>query len=180
MINCSILGSNLKRGILRFSERISEGQTRPDFKFISQMIYGILAAQSCHLSKIGRALQEQISIKKTIDHLSLNLSTFNGGTDLFANYIHKMKSCLSDKSILIVDGSDITKPCSPAMEHIGRVRDGSSGDYGNGYHTLGVTALTPGQKQPIGVYTRVYSASEQGFISEDEEVLTALRFLGKH
>ena len=40
--------------------------------------------------------------------------------------------------------------------------------------------LTPGKKQPIGVYTRIYSASEQDFVSADEETLKALRFLGKH
>ena len=180
MTHYTTLGSNLKRGILRFSEKISDGLSRPNFKFISQMIYGILAAQSCHLSKIGRALEEKCHIKKTIDRLSNNLSAFDGGEVLFENYIRKVKGCISDKTILIVDGNDIRKPCSPKMENIGRVRDGSTGEYGNGYHTLGITALTPEKKQPIGVYTRVYSASEEGFISEDNEVLTALKFLGKH
>ena len=180
MSHYTTLSSNLKRGILRFSEKISDGLSGPSFKFVSQMIYGILSAQSCHLSKISRALDEKISIKKTIDRLSNNLSSFDSSEILFENYIHKIKGCVSDKTILIVDGSDITKPCSPTMEHIGRVRDGSTGEYGEGYHTIGITALTPERKQPIGVYTRVYSASEKEFISEDAEVLTALKFLGKH
>ena len=124
--------------------------------------------------------EEKISLKKTIDRLTANLSAFEDGESLFENYLRKVKSCVSDKTILIVDGSDITKPCSPAMEHIGRVRDGSTGEYGEGYHTLAITALTPEKKQPIGVYTRVYSASEKDFISEDAEVLKALKFLGKH
>ena len=180
MTHYTTLSSNLKRGILRFSEKISDGLSRPDFKFVSQMIYGILSAQSCHLSKIGRTLDEKISIKKTIDRLSKNLSSFDDGETLFENYLRKVKGCVSDKTILIVDGSDITKPCSPTMENIGRVRDGSTGEYGEGYHTLGITALTPEKKQPIGVYTRVYSSTEKDFISEDAEVLTALKFLGKH
>ena len=75
MTHYTTLSSNLKRGILRFAEKISDGLSRPDFKFVSQMIYGILSAQSCHLSKIGRALDEKISIKKTIDRLSNNLSS---------------------------------------------------------------------------------------------------------
>ena len=33
---------------------------------------------------------------------------------------------------------------------------------------------------PVSVYTRVYSASEPGFISEDDEVLKALDFVGEH
>jgi hypothetical protein len=45
---------------------------------------------------------------------------------------------------------------------------------------LDVTALTPEQKAPIGVYSRLYSATEGSFVSEDDEVLKALRFLGKH
>ena len=40
MNNHSILGSNVKRGLLRFSERISKGLKRPEFKFVAQMLYG--------------------------------------------------------------------------------------------------------------------------------------------
>ena len=43
MSNYSILSNNLKRGLVRFSERISAGLSRPDFKFVSQMIYGMLS-----------------------------------------------------------------------------------------------------------------------------------------
>jgi hypothetical protein len=64
MTNYTTLGSNLKRGILRFSEKISQGLSRPDFKFISQMIYGILTSQSSHLSKIGRVLDEKGQLKE--------------------------------------------------------------------------------------------------------------------
>jgi hypothetical protein len=66
------------------------------------------------------------------------------------------------------------------MEYISRVRDGSTGEYADGYHTISVTALTAEKKMPICVYSNVYSASEPGFVSEDTEVLTALKFLGKH
>jgi hypothetical protein len=180
MNNYSTLGSNLKRGILRFSEKISNGLSRPDFKFISQMIYGILSSQSCHLSKIARPLDESIPLKKTIDRLSRNLSEFTDGAKLFTNYLGKIKSCISEQTILIVDDSDITKRCSTALEGLCEVRDGSTGEIGIGYHTVGVTALTPEKKQPIGVYTRVYSTSEKDFVSAVDETLKALRFLGKH
>jgi len=144
------------------------------------MIYGILSSQSCHISKIARALDEKISLKKTIDRLLRNLHEFCDGEKLLENYIHNIKRYVSEKTILIVDGSDIVKPNSPKMEYIKTVRDGSTGAYGEGYHTIGVSALTPERKMPIGVYTRVYSASEPDFISADDEVLTALKFLSVH
>ena len=180
MSNYNTLGRNLKRGVLRFSEKISKGLSRPEFKFMSQMIYGMLCSQSCHLSKIGRALEETISLKKTINRLSRNLSVFSGGVKLFENYIKKVKGCTTEKSILIVDDGDVTKPCSSKLEGLGEVRDGSTGETGIGYHMIGVTALTPGQKAPIGVYSRVYSAWEKGFISATDETLKALNFLRKH
>jgi hypothetical protein len=174
------MSSNLKRGILRFSEAVSQGLSRPQLKFISQLIYGMLAAQSCHLSKIARALGEGISLKKSIDRLSRNLGAFRDRDRLAENVVRKLKGCLSDRSVLIIDGGDITKPCSPKMEYIDRVRDGSTGGYGDGYHTLSVTALTPEKKMPVCVYSSVHSASEPGFVSEDDEVLKALRFVGSH
>ena len=180
MTHYTILSSNLKRGIVNFSKAISYRLSRPRFKFISQMIYGMLAAQSCHLAKIARTLDEGISLKKTIDRLSRNLADFQDRDKLLDDNVSKLKGCLSDKTVLIVDGGDITKPCSPKMQYIDRVRDGSTGGYGDGYHTLSVTALTPERKMPIGVYSTVYSASEPGFISEDHEVLNALKFIGRH
>jgi hypothetical protein len=84
------MASNLKRGIVRFSEKISKGLSRPDFKFVSQMLYGMLCGQSCQLSKIARALGESIKLKKTIERLSRNLSEFAGGEKLFENYIKKV------------------------------------------------------------------------------------------
>jgi len=151
MYNYNTLGSNLKRSILRFTERISTGLSRPDFKFVSQMIYGMLSSQSCHLSKISRALDEDITLKKVIDRLSRNLGDFSQGVKLFENYLDKMKGCFTARTILIVDDSDVTKPCSSKLEGLGVVRDGSTDGYGIGYHTVGVTALTPERKQPIGV-----------------------------
>ena len=40
------------------------------------MIYGILAGNKLHLSEIARSLNENITLKKTIDRLSRNLSAF--------------------------------------------------------------------------------------------------------
>ena len=53
-----------KAGLLRYCERISKGLGRPAMKLVTNMIYGVVASDSCHLSKIGRALEEGISIKK--------------------------------------------------------------------------------------------------------------------
>ena len=174
------LNHNLKRGILKFSEKISKNLSRPQFKFVSQMMFGILSSQSCMLSEISRKLDEKTTLKKVIDRLSRNLNKFNESEKLFEQYLHAVKSQINKNTILIVDGSDITKKYSTKSEGIATVRDGSTGEWKLGYHTVGVTALTPEKKMPIPVYTKIFSAKENGFVSEDEETLNALNFLSCH
>jgi len=180
MTHYTTLSSNLKRGILTFSSKISEGLSRPEYKFVSQMIYGLLCSQSCHLSKISRVLNENILLKKTIERLCRNLAMFTKLEILLNRYVSQIKRGLSDRAILIIDDGDITKPCSIKMEGLRIVHDGSTGDKRPGYHMLDVTALTPKHKAPIGVYTRVYSAEEPNFVSATHETLKALQFLRKH
>ena len=135
MTNYTTLNSNLKRGILNFSEKISKKFSRPVMKFICNMIYGILASKSCLLSEIGRNLHESISIRKTVTRLSRNLNDFEDGEALFEEYLKAIKNRYNDKSILIIDGSDITKPASTKLEDLCEVRDGrllkSGGQDGN-------------------------------------------------
>jgi len=65
------------------------------------------------------------------------------------------------------------------MEGLGKVWDGSSGGVGNGYWTFEIAALTSNTKTPLSVYDRVYSAEEEGFISQNDEVLKGLRYVSE-
>lgn len=176
MINYTILNSNLKRGILKFSEKNSRKFSRPVMKFICNMIYGILASKSCLLSEIGRNLNEKIPLRKTVTRLSRNLNDFDGGDELLEAYLQSIKNRYNDKSVLIIDGSDITKPASTKLEGLCEVRDASTGEIGIGYHTLEAAVLSD-KKLPYGVYSRIYSSKETGFVSEDNEILKCFEFL---
>ena len=179
MTNYTTLNSNLKRGILNFSEKISKKFSRPVMKFICNMIYGMLASKSCLLSEIGRNLHESISLRKTVTRLSRNLNDFEDGEALFEEYLKAIKNRYNDKSILIIDGSDITKPASTELEDLCEVRDGSTGKIGIGYHTIGAAVLSD-RKLPYGVYSRIYSSREKDLISEDNETLNCFKFLSGH
>ena len=41
---CDTLNRNLKRGILKFSEKISKNLLGSQFKFVAQMMFGILCS----------------------------------------------------------------------------------------------------------------------------------------
>ena len=177
MFNYSRLGYLLKREILNYSKKVCKGLKKPEFKLIGNMLYGISESGSCHLSKISRALKEDITLKKTIERLSRGLDSFTDGEELLNNYNNVVNSFVDNRTIFIVDGSDVTKPCSKKLEGLTLVRDGSTGELKKGYCTLEIAALTNNHKAPISVYDRVYSTIEKGFISEDDEVLKGFEYL---
>jgi hypothetical protein len=179
MDNFNTLCWQYKRDILNFSEKICKGIGRPNFKMMTNLLYGMSESNSCHLSKIGRALKETISLKKTIDRLSRGVDNFNEGEKLLENYNNIVKSYVDDKSVFIIDGSDITKPCSVAMEGLDIVRDGSTGELAPGYMTLEIAVLTSRSRSPITVYDRLYSSREGNFVSQDDETLKGLGYISE-
>jgi len=177
MLNINTLGNGLKRGILNFCKKISNGLYKPEQHFIADMIYGILASKSSRLTQIGRELKEGISLKKTVDRLGRNLSNFSEMDVITGNYLKTIRPYLADDTMLLIDGSDVTKPCSPKMEAIGSVLDGSTGKFADGYWTLGVAALTRQNNQPIPVYEKLYPCKKQGGKGLKAETSAALLYL---
>ena len=181
MINYSRLGYEIKRDFADFSEKISKGLKRPQRKFVAQIVYGILAGNKVHLSEIARSLNETITLKKTIDRLSRNLFAFGQKEQIMENYISEVKKIINeDHAVLVIDNSDITKPCSPKMEAISDVHDGSTGEIRKGYFTVEAAVLSEGKKMPVSVYEKVFSSAEKGFISATHENLCCLQSLSAH
>lgn len=175
------LGYEIKRDLTTFSEKISNGLTRPKSKFVTQMVYGILAGNKVHLSEIARSLNETIPLKKTIWRLSRNLFAFEEKEAVMDNYISQAKKQIDEKhAVIIIDNSDLTKPCSPMMKAISDVRDGSTGEIKKGYCTIEAAVLSKGKKMPMPVYEKVFSAAEEGFVSETHENLCCLKALSAH
>ena len=121
-----------------------------------------------------------IALDKTVERLSRNLMNFDGADKLTENYIKEVKRHFDDSTVLIIDDSDISKPCSSKLEGLCRVRDGSTGKSAIGYWYAGVSALTAEQKQPIPVYSRIYSSIEENYVSNNAETLKSLEFLSSN
>lgn len=181
MINYNRLAYELKRDISNFSNKISTGLTRPKMKFLTQMIYGLLEGNKTHLSEIARTLKESITLKKTIERLSRNLHNFDDNKLVMENYIDIVKQNIKDDySVIIIDNSDIAKPCSKKLEALADVRDGSTGEIVKGYQTIEAAVLTSNGKMPLPVYEKVFSAEEKGYMSETHENIQCLKSLSEN
>jgi hypothetical protein len=144
------------------------------------MVYGLLASQSCYLTAIARTLKEQIALEKVVERLSRNLMNLDAGDDLWENYFGVVKNSFDKSTVLIIDDSDVSKPCSSKLEGLCKVHDGSTGKTADGYWYAGVSALTAGRRQPIPVYGRLYSTAEEGYTSNNAETIKSLEFLSAH
>ena len=181
MINYSTLGYKIKRTIFNYSEKFSKNLSKPQSKFITEMLYGILEGNKVHLSEISRSLKEDIPIKKTIERLSRNLNNFDNKEALMDAYIPVVKRHTKDEyAVIVIDNSDIAKPASQKMEALSEIRDGSTGEITQGYLTIEAAVLAKENKMPLPVYEKVFSPAENGFISETHENLECLRSLTKN
>ena len=105
MIDYTKLAWVLKRKIFNFSKNICKGLKRPEEKLICYLLYGIAESGSCHLSKIGRALKEKITLKKTIDRLSVGLRDFKkeDAQKLQDNYNESIRKNVDDRTVYVID-----------------------------------------------------------------------------
>jgi len=83
MANYSTLGHNLKRGIVKYCCILALGFHKPILKFITDVVFGLIAAKSCYLTEIARKLKEDIALDKTVERLSRNAMNFNGEKALY-------------------------------------------------------------------------------------------------
>jgi hypothetical protein len=96
------------------------------------------------------------------------------------NYFTAVEKHFDEKTVLIIDDSDIAKIYSTKLEGLCKVRDGSTGEIVEGYWYAGASALSSEHKQPIPIYSRIYSTEEKGYVSNNAETLKSLEFLSSH
>lgn len=179
MNNYTRIINQIKEKIVNFSKNISVDLSIPNRKFVLNMIYGLIRSSSIYLSDIARSLKENITLKKVVERLSNNLSNFDKEKRdyVWDNYVECTKNKIDENTVFCFDPSDLGKKHSTKLEDLDLIKDGSTGEYINGYKMVEVAALTKNEKLPIPVYSSLYSSKEADFISENDECLTALRYI---
>ena len=180
MNNCTMNSYEMKRDILNFSKKISEGVNKSTLKFIMDMQFGLAKSGSCLISKISRALDENIKLNYTIERLCDNLSNMYDDEKelIWNNYLDEVKKNVDlDNPIVLFDDSDINKEYSRKLEDLDRVIDASSQDKRivNGYHVCEATILTKNEKQPLSIYSQIYSCKSENFESKNKYTIESIK-----
>jgi len=166
----------MKRSILTYAGKISEGIAKDQRKFTADMIYGILASHSCILSRIADVLLEDIEKRNTVDRLSRKLAE-GIPCEVEQNHLNMIQETIDSDEGVFVDDSEAIKPYGMKFESLGIVRDGSAivPRLEKGYYVTEVTALTRGSRQPVSLFSKIHSSHERDYISANAITYEALR-----
>jgi len=167
--------TKLRHQISKFSGKLSHGLGKVRSRLVEEMLYGIQARQSVHLTEAARSLEEPIALIKTEERLSRNLAHEEIKDVLQPNLTDMASSRIKEDTLLVLDLSDIVKPYAEKMENLARVRDGSRDEIANGYWTAHVIGVENESHDITPLYGELYSQDAEDFISENHEILKAVR-----
>jgi hypothetical protein len=169
------IGVKLRTQMHHFSGKLCAGMGKVSRRFVEEMIYGIQARGSVRLSEIARSLAEKASLKKRIDRLSRNLGRSGLADEISEAVLADGSSRIDTDTLLIVDPTDITKKYAKKMECLAKVRDASEKEVGLGYWIDTVVGVQNGSSEIIPLVHRLYSQNSDDFVSENNELLDAMR-----
>ena len=162
----------MKREIVNFSKKVTNGLDKPTIKFVMDMEYSLAKSKCCLISNISRSLDEDIKLKDTIERLCDNLVRMrdNEYKIIENNYLEEVKKTLLDEPIFLFDDSDISKRYGMKFEDLDKVLDASSPkkEIVNGYHICQAVSLIKNELQSISIYSKIYSCKSKGFKSKNE------------
>jgi hypothetical protein len=168
------LAAKIQGQIEHFSGKLSAGLSVPAARMVREVLVGIQARGSVRLSEIGRALNETTALKKVIERVGRHLRRREVRDKVQGNLLRLAASTIRDETLLVVDPTDISKPYARRMEHLARVRDGSTGELTNGYWCCQVVGVERGSPDVVPLYQALYSQRAPDFVSENEEILKAV------
>jgi hypothetical protein len=143
-------------------------------RFALEALYGIQQSQSLMLSRIARALGEKIALIKTEGRLSRQAGR-PGLDQAVEKFVIEQGACrIGQRTLLVIDPSDIAKPYAEKMEYLARVRDGSKGELANGYWLCQVVGVECGGQEIVPLVNRLWSQKAPDFRSENAQVLSCI------
>ncbi len=180
MNNFTMNAYEMKRDLLNFSKKVSHGVNQPTAKFIMDMQFGLAKSGSCLISEIARSLNENIKLNYTIERLCDNLANLydDESNIIWNNYLKEVKKNVDlNNPVVLFDDSDINKEYSRKLEDLDRVIDASSQDKRivNGYHVCEATILTRNEKQPLSIYSQIYSCKSKNFESKNKYTMESIK-----
>jgi len=167
----------VKKKAQRLISKLSPKITKPEFKFILEMVLGQVTTGSSNLSEIARVLGEKTAVRHTLKRLRRMLQHCHILEYCNELCLKEMSSKVTSETILALDGGDITHQYGEKFELQSYVHDGSKGKkkIAPGYWLNQVSGFNPSKAETFPVQLDVYSALEKDFKSANSESLKLVK-----
>lgn len=165
----------LKAQMRHFAAGLCVGLTAAASRAVSEVLYGLCKGGDIKLTSIGRGLKARTKLENIVERISRNLSRKDLSKSLNRRVVAGTSSSIGQDTVLVVDQSDVQKRYARSMEHLGRVRDGSSGKIGNGYWNLNIVATDVGSSDVLPLWGELYSISSPRCGGENAVITNAFR-----
>lgn len=172
-MNIPQVAARLREQMQEFLRKLPLGKVAS--RFVLEATYGIQTRQSLRLSKIARSLNENIPVIKTVDRLSRQAKRKDLHETIARFVAEQGAAYVKERTLLLIDPSDIAKKYAKEMQYLARVRDGSEGTLANGYWLCAVLAVECEGRDLVPLANRLWSQNAPDFTSENDEILACIR-----
>lgn len=171
------MGSTIRRiskSVHKIASRAGLGSEQAELA--TDVVAGISKSGSCHLSEIGRALNDSSELIQIERRLSRGLAAPDEQTELMRlAYLDEAAPTAAKMDFVAVDWTEVVKPHGKEFEYLDRVRDGSSPskEVKPGYWTVEIEAVDDDHRN-LPLWCEVYSTKAPGYTGRRETILFAL------
>lgn len=173
-MNNSQTAFKAREQLAKFLGIFSPDFSKPQRRFLGQILYGLQAAKDIKLSCIGRELDETIALKKTEERLSRHLGRTGLAKEVSSCVAKEAGKHIGKDTLIVIDPTDIRKLYARKMPCLDRIRDGSKGEQGNGYWACAAVACQSGGRRIVPLHLRLWSTLAPGFKSENNEIFQTI------
>jgi hypothetical protein len=169
------IGNKLRQQIHNFSGELCTNMGKVSSRLVEEVIFSLSVSGSVRLTEIGRSLEEDIPLHATHKRLSRNLADKSIGSAIERSVLQLGAKRITDKTLLIIDPTDLQKKYAQKMQYLATVRDASEKTIGKGYWMCDVVGCEVGSNEIIPLAQELWSQNAPDFISENEQILSLIK-----
>lgn len=155
----------VKKMVRNFTVKLKKDLTRPQGKFVMEMLMGMLMTGSSNLTWISRSLKEKSKTKHTLKRL-LRMSDHEELLDIANEQsLNEAVVKITDRTVIALDGGDIVHQYGTKFEKSALVKDGSSGQIRIGYPLNQISGYNARSKETFPLLLDIYSTLDKWFKS---------------
>lgn len=165
--------------LAQFAAQTGNGLSRPLYKFLRDMLTGMVAKKSILLSDVGRALNENTDLLYTEKRLSRNLcSRRMDDSAIRENYLRTVRRDTRN-AVIAFDLSDCRKEYSKDQPFLAGIWDDTRKEKAYGYWLTQVEAVRPDGKH-IPLWLDTWSQKAPSFISQNQQIINTIETVAAH